>query len=195
MSRATALWKDLSRQVNENRRLQWALALIVVLLLGFLWQSMNNVRKDAQQVAIDAEVDLRRVRSLQGQDVWLQRAAESEITHKALLAELPETASPGLAQATLQSWLREISAASTGREIRVTVEPAVLLPTHERVLRVNATLNGNVPARQAFNLLHQIESSNHLMVIESVMIRSDLNNIFNLTLNAYYRLPDSEAAP
>ena len=195
MSLMAQRWKDLSGQISGNRRLQWALALAMVLLLAFTWQAINSARNQAQRSAINAEMDFRRVRSLQGQDIWLQRAEESGVTYKALLAELPETASPGLAQASLQNWLRETGTAATGRELRVDVQPAVMLSAPERTLRVTATLNGNVQARQAFNLLNQIESSNNLMVVESVMIRSDLNNIFNLTVNAYYRLPDGEAAP
>ena len=70
----------------------------------------------------------------------------------------------------------------------------MVLSEPARTLRVTATLNGTVPARQAFNLLNQIESSSNLMVVESIMIRSDLNNILNLTVKAYYRMPDGEAA-
>ena len=195
MSRFGPLRESVQRQLAANPRLRWAMVLIALLLIALAWQGVDSVRKQAQQDAIEAEVDLRRIRSLQGQDVWVQRAEESAQVERALLAELPETASPGLAQATLQTWLRDTGATATGRDIRVTVEPATQLERPEGVLKVAATVSGNVSARQAQNFVRQIEASKNLMVVESISIRSDQNSVFTLNLSAYYRLQPRDDAP
>ena len=188
MNKLLPHWNALRQQLDANPRLKWGTVLIVALLLAFAVQELEGARADLQKRAIDEEVKLRRIKSLQGQDVWLSRAQETERLHKALLAELPEVATPGLAQAGLQTWLRSLTAKSPqGNEIRVAVDTAAAVEAIPGVIRFHATLSGGMSARQIMDLMRQIESATNLVVIETTQIRSDQNNNFNITMNAYYR--------
>ena len=194
MKRLSSLWNELRRQGDANPRLKWALLLIAALLCAFVWQGLDGLRQDMQKKAIEEEARLRRIQALQGQDVWLARADEASKLHQALLAELPQVTTPGMAQATLQGWLRNLTeSGSGGRPLNVTVDTATPLETPAGVLRIHASINGALPPPQVLELLRRIESSSNLVVVETAIIRGQRDAAsFTLGMNAYYRMPAPE---
>lgn len=191
-------WGELRKQADANPRLKWALLLIALLLCAFVWQGLDGLRDGLQKKAISEEARLHRIRALQGQNIWLARADEASAIHAALLAGLPQATTPGLAQATLQGWLRSlIESNARGRELTVTVDGATPLEQPAGVLRIHASINGALPPSQLVELIRRIESSSNLVVIETSTIRSSQDAAtFALGMNAYYRMPASpEAAP
>ena len=187
-------WDKIRVQLQGNPRLKWALALIAVLLVGMAWQALDHLRVSSQKQAIADEVNRRRIRSLQGQDIWFSHASSAKALRESLWAELPEVATPGQAQAALQSWLRTLTAPITDEKnaLRVSVESSSPVKNLPGALKVNATISGGLSARQVLNLVRQIESATNLVVIETIQIQSDLNNNFSMTINAYYRIPHQE---
>lgn len=194
MANLGSQWRALRDQVQANPRLRLALSVVALLLTAFIWQGLEGVRTAAQKRAIAEEADLRRIRALEGQTVWFERAEQADELLAFLRSELPEAATPGLAQAATQTWLRGIANAVAAPDaIRVTVESSSPVEELPGVLRVKATVSGSLPARQALNLVRQIEGSSNLVVIETANLRSDQSNLFNLTMNAYYRSPAADA--
>lgn len=186
--------RSLRSQLDSAPWLRWALPAIGVLLLAFVWDSIETMRTHAQELAISREVDLRRIRALQGEDSWFARADDATRLLERLRAELPAAATPGLAQASLQSWLRETAFAGLPADtVRVNVESSDTMPSLPGVLRVKVNLSGALTAKQAVGVLRQIESSGNLVVVETAMIRSDHNSMFTAGLNAYYRVQAAEA--
>lgn len=196
MSRLQPHWNTLRQRLEATPRLKWGAVVIAALLLAFVVQELESARVQLQERAIDEEVKLRRIRSLQGQNIWLTREQETARLYKALLAELPDVATPGLAQANLQTWLRSLTANGLqSSEIKISVDSATVVKEVPDVIRVHATLNGSLPARQVMDLIRQIESTTNLIVIETTQIRSDQNNFFTITMHAYYRSPTQGVAP
>lgn len=187
-------WHKVQAQTQANPRLKWAFVLIAALLVGIVWQALDQVRTAAQKQAIQEEINHRKILSLQGQDIWFAQATEAESLSKALWAELPEVTTPGQAQAALQSWLRTLTAPITDEKnaLRVSVDSSGAVEGMPGVLKVSATINGGLSARQVLNLIRQIEGATNLVVIETIQIRSDVNNTANMTVNAYYRMPGQE---
>ena len=196
MNWATTQWQAVRRQADANPRLKWALVLIAVLAAAYTWQGLDSLRASMQQQAIDEEARLRRTRALEGQEIWLTRAEEAEAIEDALWAEIPETTTVGLAQASLQSWLRDLSTAvAAGDDLNVTVESASALESPAGVVRVKARVAGGLAPRQVMEMLRQIESSPNLVVVETILVRGGRRGAFEIGLNAYYRLPAEEATP
>ena len=192
---STAL-ADIKRQLDASPWLKVALGVIFVLSAIALVQLMESARDATQQRAIKAEADLRRVRALQGQEEWIARAEDSKKIQEALQAEIPLTSTPGIAQAGLQSWLNDlIGSAGKVQGPRIAVDNAVPVETMPGVLRVRGTLSGGMPPRQALNILRQIESAKNLVVVETIDIRNDGNQVFSVSINAYYRLSEQGATP
>ena len=189
-------WGKIRVQLQGNPRLKWALALIVILLIGLAWQALDQMRVASQKQAIDEEVNRRRIHSLRGQDIWFSNESKANALRESLWAELPEVATPGQAQAALQSWLRTLTAPITDEKnaLRVSVDSYSPVETLPGALKVNATLSGGLSARQVLNLVRQIEGAANLVVVETIRIQSDLNNNFTMTIHDYYRLPNPEPA-
>lgn len=196
MKRLAPQIADLRAQIHGNPRLKWALIAIAILGGLFVLQGLDSLRVGMQKNAIDEEVTLRRIRALQGQDIWLQRETDSKTLRDALQAQIPSVATPGLAQAALQSWLQSLVAnAGAGQDARITVETAAPVETMPSVLRVRAVITLPASPRQSLALIRQLESATNLVIIETIDIRNDNNAVFNAGVNAYYRLQSAEAKP
>lgn len=195
MTRFAKLKATIDQQLAAAPWLRWASLAIIVLLALFLLRSLEQVRVASEARATEAEVQLRKMRSLQGQDAWLQRERDAADLHKTLLGEIPVAPTSGQAQAALQAWLADVVTSTGVRDVRVMVEGATALESPPGVVRVQATIRGPLPPRTALNVVRRIEGATNLMVIESIEIRDDANRIAVITLSAYYRLTTDGAAP
>lgn len=187
---------DIREQVRGNARLKVALLAAGALLALFLLQELDALRRSTEARSIEAEVELRRMQALKGQDVWRERAVESQKLLDSLRAEIPIVATPGLAQAGLQNWLRELTTSAgevTGLDIAVASVAAV--ESLDGLIKVRATLNAGMSPQQATELIRKIEGAANLVVIDTVNIRSDQNRTASITITAYYRTPDGATSP
>lgn len=174
-------------ELRGNRRLQYGVAAITLLLLLWVWLVLADWREGLAQEIQQTEERLLRVRGLADQDIWLERAAEARALRDALAAEIPPADSPGLAQAAFQSWLQRLLE-SQGAQPQLAMESPLRLDTPPGIVRVGATLSGSLPSAQVLELIRRIEGERQLVVIPSLLIRSDLSETFSLTIHAYYRL-------
>ncbi len=196
MSLATSpLAVQLRRQLDATPWLRWALLVIAVLAALMVLQGLEQVRVQAQQQAIDEEAKLRRIKALQGQDVWLERARESAALREALLARIPPANTPGAAQAALQAWLQSLAnSTSDAQKVRTAVEGTAPVEALPGVLRVRASLRGGMTPREALTIVRRIEGGSDLVVVESLDIRSENNPTASIAMSAYYRLPVADDA-
>lgn len=183
--------QNLKRQVEATPWLKWAGLAIFLLLTLFCLQALDAVRVERQKAAMDSELDLRRIMSLKGQDVWFERQKSAVELRDTLKAQLPEVSTPGMAQAALQNWLRVLTSGfGNEQNANIRINRSGTVETVPGVLRVNASLNVAASPRQSLNLLRQIESSSNLVTLETLTLQSDDSNTLHLTLNAYYRVTE-----
>lgn len=181
--------QSLKQQADAAPWLKWAGLLIAVLLAVFALQGLDGWRTARQKSSIEAEQNLRRILALKGQDVWLTRKTNAQQLRDALEAQIPKVATPGMAQASLQSWLKGIvSKFDTKHGSAIQINRSAPVENMPDILRVNATLNGGYSPRQALVLLRQIESAPNLVVVETLTLQSGDNSTLHLSLNAYYRI-------
>ena len=186
----------LKRQIEATPWLKWAGFAIAILLALFIVQGLEGWRTERQKAAIEAEQNLRRILALKGQNAWLEREKNARQLRDALQAQLPEVATPGMAQAALQNWLRDITSSFESQQnVTIKVNRSGPVEGMPDVTRVNASLNGGLSPRQSLSLLRQIETSPNLIVVETLTLQSDDSNTLHLTVNAYYRVTGGEKAP
>ena len=184
----------LKRQLEAAPWLKWAGFAIAILLALFIVQGLDGWRDARQKAAIEAEQNLRRILALKGQDAWLEREKNAGQLRDALQAQLPEVATPGMAQAALQSWLRDIASGFESQQnVTIKVNRSGPVEGMPDVTRVNASLNGRLSPRQSLALLRKIETSPNLIVVETLTLQSDDSNTLHLTVNAYYRVTGGNA--
>lgn len=191
MSAFDAPLQSLKRQVEVTPWLRWAGLAIAILLAAFIVQGLESWRTERQKTAIEAEQNLRRILSLNGQDAWLEREKSSRQLRDTLSAQTPEVTTPGMAQAALQNWLRSITSGFEAKQnITIKINRSGPVEGMPDVIRVNAALNGIFSPRQSLGLLRQIENSPNLIVVETLTLQSDDSNTLHLTVNAYYRIKE-----
>ena len=194
MSAFAKQWGDVRKQIGDNPRLKWALLLVAVLLLTYTAQLTTQLVRSLQQKSIDAELELRRIRSLRGQNIWIERAKQTDTLLKALSAELPSVSTAGQAQANLQSWLKSvIDTLPNGQDGRFSVDSAMPMEQMADVIKVHATVSVPATPQQMINLLNKMEGSRNLLVIETISVRGDKNGSNTLSIVAYYRLVPARA--
>lgn len=188
MKALNAPLQNLKAQMDAAPWLRWAGLAIAVLIAALALQALDGWRVERQKAGIEAEQALRRILALKGQDAWLAREKSAQQLRDSLKAQLPQVATPGMAQAALQNWLRNITANFDTQNVVIRLNRSAPLESMPDVLRVNAALNGTLNPRQALALIRQIESAPNLVVVETVALQSDSSSTLHLTVNAYYRI-------
>ena len=182
-------------QIRANPRLQAGLGVISAIVLLWLFLLLGDWRQARIAVLQASQQRLEQTRNLARQKDWAERAEQARLLANALQAEIPPAASPGLAQAEFQGWLRQL-ADTQPASLRLDVQPPVRLEAPADVVRVTATLNGSLPPSQVLQLISRIESRQSLATIPMMTLRSDgLNRSFSLTIQGYYRLQAREPQP
>jgi len=182
---------QLKQQLEAAPWLKWAGLGIAALLALWIMQALVDWRSAEQRGATQAELNLHRILALNGQDVWLEREKEATLLRDGLWAQLPEVATPGLAQAAMQNWLREITANVSNVTVRLNHSGPV---EHlDGVFQVNASLIGTALPGHFLQILTRIESAPNLVSMETLRLNNDTNTSFNLTLNGYYRMREERA--
>ena len=186
--------QSLKQQLDASPWLKWAGLAIAILGALFIAQALEGVRTTQQKASMEAEQNLRRTLALKGQNAWLEREKSSLQLRDALRAQLPEVGTTGMAQASLQTWLRGLTSSfDSNQNVTIRVNRSGPVEGMQDVLRVNASLNGQLSPRQALGLLRQIETSPNLVVVETLALQSDDSNTLQVTMNAYYRLAEGKA--
>lgn len=182
-------------ELRGNPRLQSGLALIALLLFGWLFLVLGDARRTLVNDLQEAHERLLQVKQLAGQKAWSQRARDAEALAKALDAEIPSARSTGLAQADFQGWLQKIVDAQ-GANLRVDMQSPIRDETQPGLVRVTAVVSGGLAPRRVLQMVHRIESSASLVTLPALLVRTDgANQTFSATVQAIYRVPESAPAP
>jgi hypothetical protein len=182
------------KEFAENPRLRigaWAIAAIAVF---YLWLVLADWRAQMQKDYAAQSQQLQKIRSLAGQDEWLQRAERARALREALQAQIPEVATLGLAQASVQTLARNLAAAS-GNAIRIQAEAPAPVPGSEGLWRVPVVISGGLGAEQVLQLVRRIESERNLVAIEQAMILNRENRTFSLTVVVFFRVKEAAREP
>ena len=186
-------FRPLVDQISANPRLQLGVGLIGALVAGWLFLVLGDFREEKVQELEQARERYIQVRQLSGQQVWFQRAADAAQLAQRLEAELPRAASPGLAQAAFQGWLKGI-VDSQGVPLRLDMQAPARVDAPPDVVRISATVSGGMDPQRVWAMIHRLESGAALVTIPVIVVRTDgTNKTFSLTVQGFYRAP--AAAP
>ena len=197
MSGLDRAWQSLRQQLADNPRLRLGAWLIVGILVFYGWLLIGDGIGSLRSQVQDDQERLAKLHALAGQEVWHQRAEQAAAIKESLLAELPEADTPGLAQAELQSRLRNLFQ-DFGSAITVEVSAPVALEENPGWLRIPATLSANrLEMERIKRAVQAVEAQPGLMRIESISIRNRSDStLLNMTVHAYYRQrPETADAP
>lgn len=181
-------------ELADNPRLRLGAWLIAAILIFYVWLVLADWRAQMHKDYVAQVQQLQKIRSLAGQDEWLQRAEQARVLRDALQAQIPEVATLGLAQASVQTLARDMIAAS-GNAIRVQTEAPAEVGEGSGLWRVPMVISGGLGATQVLQLIRRIESQRNLVVIEQAMILNRENHTFSLTMVSFFRVQEAVHEP
>ncbi|MHB1271833.1 MAG: hypothetical protein ACYCZD_03520 [Rhodanobacter sp.] len=178
---------QLRAELARNPRLRVGIVLIGALLLVYQLAGLADTRArlDADYSAKSRQ--LVRVQGISREDGWDRRASDIHAVRKALEAEIPDADSVGLAQATVQGWLRD-TASHFGPKLTVTMGTPLRVDDQHPYWKIPVQINGPIAPSQALELIRQIESRKELITVESIRLTSGDNPSLALEVAGYYRV-------
>lgn len=185
---------SMRKELADNPRLRLGAWLIAAILIFYVWLVLADWRAQMHKDYVAQVQQLQKIRSLAGQDEWLQRAEQARVLRDALQAQIPEVATLGLAQASVQTLARDMIAAS-GNAIRVQTEAPAEVGEGSGLWRVPMVISGGLGATQVLQLIRRIESQRNLVVIEQAMILNRENHTFSLTMVSFFRVQEAVHEP
>lgn len=180
--------RKIREEWSSNPRLRWGAGIAIA--IGFLYLCLVLVdwRRDLHDQYQQRTLQLYKMTALAGQEHWLARAQSAQAVEKALQAEVPNAATIGLAQAEVQTFVRQLINAF-GRKLGSDARPPAEVAGQPGLWRIPVTLRGMVSQAQMMEILRRVEDSDRLMVIDEfsfTFVRGVPN--MSMTMVAYYRV-------
>lgn len=183
-----APWLAAARaELARNPRLRLGIVLVGALLMIYQLTGLSATRDHLSADYATQWVRLQRVQNISKEDGWDRRASDIHTIRKGLEAEIPDADTVGLAQATVQGWLRDTTN-SVGPKLSITMGTPVQVNDAQPYWKVPAQIGGMVRPAQALQLIRQIESRKELMVIQSIRLTTGSSPSIALEVASYYRV-------
>lgn len=188
MIRLNEQFAELRAQLAGSARLRLAcwLVLGIVWLYALMWHG-DHLQQEQSQLE-DLRAELGRLKPLQNPALWESRAKEARSQLEALNSMQWQESTPGLAQAAVQDWLRQVStkAGLTVRDLRLSTAeaPNASAPIARAPAGVKAgvanPLPGSVRVRLSVDfkplalavLLQEMSRNERVMVVERLQFRT-----------------------
>ena len=180
--------RKIREEWNGNPRLRWGAGIAIAIGFFYLCLVLADWRRDLHDQYQQRTLQLYKMTELAGQEQWLGRAQSAQALEKALQAEVPNAATIGLAQAEVQTFVRQLINAF-GRKLGSDARPPAEVAGQPGLWRIPVTLRGMVSQPQMLEILRRVEDSDRLMVIDEfsfTFVRGVPN--MSMTLVAYYRV-------
>lgn len=173
---------------SGNPRLRVGAAVILAILVVYVLMVLADWRATLHEEYQQRTLQLYKMQALAGRDEWLLRAANVRTLDKALQSEIPNAATIGLAQAEVQTWMRQLIQAFGPKMSSESHAPAQVIG-EPGLWRIPITIRGLVSVQQLQEILRRIESADRLTVVDrmTITIIRDTPNL-SLTAVAYYRV-------
>ena len=180
MRRARAEW-DANPRLRIGVAVAAAIAALYAALLAFDWRA--RLHEDYEQ----ASTRLVKTAALATQEEWIARAQQARDLRRALEAQVPRSATIGLAQAEAQSWIQQLLQAF-GRDMTSQARAPVRVEPAGDLWKIPVSVRGAVTPGQYLEMLRRIEGNDRLIVIEQVSIDNQRRPLVEMTISAYYRV-------
>lgn len=180
------------QEFAQNQRLRIGVLVIAAILAFYSFLVLKDLRSSLQDHYVERRQYLRKLRVVAVQRDWPARAEQIGRVRRALEAQIPVFASSGLAQASAQTWLRDLAAVH-GEAVRVQSQPPEAVEGTPGLWRVPMVVSGSLSPRAVINLVQKIEKRGSLSVIEEALIMNRQNQTFQFTVVSYAKVAGAQA--
>ncbi len=181
-------------EIGGNRRLQMGMMFIVLLIAMYGIGGLSSMRARISSEYVQDMQRLERVRHIAREKGWDKRAEDAQQLLTQLQAQIPQSDSVGLAQATFQGWLRG-AAIATDPKLDIHMGTPQQVSDGSDYWEIPAQLAGSLPRSRALEIVRKIESRGDLAVIRRIRLSVVSPNSLTLDVVAYYRIPKQAGRP
>jgi hypothetical protein len=193
-------WRDwLEGQIAQTQRLRPLLAgAAIVAILGFLLASIATANSRARSLH-QAQIELSRLTKQINEGSWADRKRQSETLRFQLFEKFWVAETAGLAEASLERWLRERierqglkpdsvrvqrTALSGGRDDGST--QSALAGTQRMTAKVIMPFEPDV----LFQLMNDAAGSERILVVDRLLVRAGRNSLIEMDISTFVRLSE-----
>ena len=193
-------WRDwLEGQLAQTQRLRPLLAgAAIIAILGLLLATIATANDRARSLHA-AQLELARLTKQINEGSWTERKQQSETLRFQLFEKFWIAETAGLAEASLERWLRERierqgikpdsvrvqrTSLSGGRTDGIT--PSVLEGTQRMTAKVIMPFEPDV----LFQLMNDAASSERILVIDRLSVRAGRNSLIEMDISTFVRLSE-----
>lgn len=196
---------DFIKQLRDNPRLRWGVALIVGLFWLYAILLLRETLLEQEQQHRATAQSISRLRAQLAQPEWAARVAPAKIMAVQLENGLWQAPTSGLAQAAFQDWLNAAMAGAgvTRPQISVTMIDEIVANTPNQnqdsgtttpadLWKIKAKLSFGFNAETLLKLMSQIENHDKQITVGALNARKEPFNQVDLELYGYFQ---KQAAP
>lgn len=187
-------WLQFQQQANANPRLRWMLWGVLYIFLMYFALSLGEWRAEQQQGINQLQRTAIKLQQLKSETEWSERqAAEAEVA-KQLSQRLWKAKTPGLAEADLQNYLRQLMANYNVNGLRLRLAPTeTLMLGGETLLKVSADVSAMIGVAQIDPLMRAMAEDRRALLVERFAYSPQRAGQLSLLVTAYFSTADDTA--
>lgn len=180
-------WLQLQQQTAENPRLRWMLWGVLYIFLLYFALSLGEWRAEQQQGINQLQRTALKLEQLKAQTQWPERLLAEQQVGEQLSERLWKAASPGLAEADLQNYLRQQINNHRGDGLRLRLAPTETLRVgSETLFKVSAEVSAVIQVAQIDAIMRALAEDKRALVVERFSYSPQRNGQIGLLVTAYF---------
>ncbi len=188
-------WLQLQQQAGANSRLRWMLWAVLYIFLVYFALSLGEWRAEQQQGINQLQRTASRLEQLQAQTQWPERLTQEKAVGEQLGQRLWQAATPGLAEADLQNYLRQLIASRNGDALRLRLAPTeTQLIGGKTLYKVSADLSAVINVAQIDLLMRALAEDKRALLVERFSYSPQRGGQLGLLVTAYFAGADNTDA-
>lgn len=187
-------WLQFQQQANANPRLRWMLWGVLYIFLMYFALSLGEWRAEQQQGINQLQRTASKLQQLKSETEWPERqVAETEVARQ-LSQRLWKAKTPGLAEADLQNYLRQLMANYNADGLRLRLAPTeTLVLGGESLLKVSADVSAVMGVAQIDSLMRAMAEDKRALLVERFAYSPQRGGQLGLLVTAYFSSADDSA--
>lgn len=180
-------WLQLQQQVSTNSRLRWMLWGILYIFLMYFALSLGEWRAEQVQGINQLQRTAIKLEQLESQTEWPQRWVDEKQVSEQLNKRLWKATTPGLAEADLQNYLRNLMNNHNADGVRLRLAPTeTLVIGGETLFKVSADVSGVISSAQINALMRTMAEYPQVLLVERFSYSPQRAGQLSLLVTGYF---------
>ncbi len=188
-------WLQFQQQANANPRLRWMLWGILYIFLMYFALSLGEWRAEQAQSINQLQRTAIKLAQLETQTEWPQRWADEKQVSEQLNKRLWKATTPGLAEADLQNYLRNLLNNHNADGVRLRLAPTeTLVIGGESLFKVSAEVSGVIGSTRINALMRAMAEHPQILLVERFSYSPQRAGQLSLLVTGYFSAAEEPAS-